>query len=786
MDDKTKWTILFVFFFKSVVFFGQNAVVSGTVSDALGETLVGASIANINGGSGTVTNAYGFFSLSVPMGKRVRIRASFAGLQTSEYEWILVADTVLQIRLSGGNQLKEVNVIAKTDAANIESIQLGQRGLSMQEIRKIPAMGGETDVLKALSFMPGVSAGAEGSVGLFVRGGTPDQNLILLDGAPVFNVSHLFGFLSVFNPDALKSVDLISGGFPARYGGRLSSILDITMKEGNTERLHGKIGIGLIGSRIALDGPLGKGRKTLFMVSGRTATLKALLVPQKINYNKGNRDAYTAFGFYDMNLKISRSVSHNQKVFFSIYTGDDQYEDYFRSITKKDEFTKLGWGNLTAALRHIWSPSNRVFVRNILTFSKFRYGYESQSFSFKDGALTQTIFNSTSTLKDVTFRSAADWNASPGHYLRGGIEFSRHEYAPQAVSYRFSDSIPSLKSRFAVIPAYEGSVYVEDEWTIGKKIALNTGLRYTYYAVEKNGASQQLQPRVAARWLFNKDLSAKIAFASMMQPIHLLSNNGIGFPNDVWVPATGKVPPQRSWQLSSGVIGNIQRLGTQVSLDLYYKKMSHQIDFQEGANFLFSLQKGWDEVIETDGQGIAYGAEILLRKSAGRFTGLFSYTLARARRQFEKINAGNWYPFKYDRTHELEITENWKINQSWDISLAWIFQTGHTITLPVAKYAGTPYSNSDIFVYTTRNASRLPAYHRADLSLNRTRKKHSGRESVWSLNVFNLYNRRNPYYFALESRYVTNSQGQIISKEEKIVSKSLFPILPSIGWSFSF
>jgi hypothetical protein len=786
MHYHAKFIILVFFYFQSSIFFGQSSIVSGTVTDALGETLVGASIANMSSGSGTFTNAYGFFSLLVQKGKVARIRVSFVGLQSYEFEWLPIADTILQVQLLGENQLREVSITARADAANITSTQLGQRGLSMQEIKKIPSIGGEMDILKALSFMPGISSGVEGSVGLFVRGGTPDQNLILLDGAPVFNVSHLFGFISVFNPDALKSVDLISGGFPARYGGRLSSILDIAMKEGNTQGLHGNIGLGLIGSRFELDGPLGKDKKNLFMVSGRTATLGALIIPRKIRYDKGRREDYTGIGFYDINIKISRSINNKQKIFLSIYSGDDRYEDRYRLNSGKEEYTKLDWGNITASLRHTWSPSGRIFVRNNLTFSKFRYGYQSQSYNVMDEKLTKTVFNSSSRLKDATFRSAMDWNASSKHYSRAGIEISRHDYAPQSISYRFSDSLPPLESRFATIPAYEGSIYLEDEWTIGNKIAVNSGLRYNYYTLRTSSSYQQLQPRLAARWLLKKGMSVKIAFARMVQPIHLLSNNGIGFSNDVWVPATGKVPPQRSWQLSSGVIGNIQRFGIQVSLDLYYKKMSHQIDFQEGTNFLFSLQKGWEDVIETDGKGTAYGAEILLRKSVGQFTGLFSYTLARARRRFSNINSGNWYPFKYDRTHEVEMTANYKFNQRWDMSFAWVFQTGHTITLPVAKFAGAAYSNSDIFAYTIRNGARLPSYHRADFSLNRTRKKNSGKESTWSLNVFNLYNRKNPYYIALESKYITNSQGQVISKEDKIVTKSLFPILPSIGWSYSF
>ncbi len=653
----------------------------------------------------------------------------------------------------------------------------------MDQIKGLPALLGEVDVLKTLQLLPGVQSGSEGASGLYVRGGGPDQNLILLDGVPLYNVSHLFGFFSVFNADAINKVELTKGGFPARYGGRLSSVVDITMKEGNAIKLSGAGSVGLLATKLTLEGPIIKD-KTSFIVSARRTYIDVLAAPIIKSQTDGNTNA--GYYFYDINAKINHQFSKKDRIFLSGYLGKDQ--GYFKnkntSIGPNGPINyvnniRLGWGNALAAVRWNHVINKKMFSNLSLNYSQYRFDIYN-AFEEKP-SMSPTIEQKSrylSDIQDINAKLDVDFFPNPNHYIRFGVSATRHDFRPGI--YQYTSTIESDTTLGAEpVHAYEISSYIEDDLKISEKLKVNVGLHASGYAVQDTFYFS-LQPRISARYKVNQALSAKASYAKMQQNIHLLTNAGLGLPTDLWVSSTKNIAPQQAWQLAAGLAYN-WKYGIEFSLEGYYKEMDRLIDYKPGASFLI-LDKPWESQVAV-GRGESYGVELFAQKKLGSLTGWVGYTLSWSNRQFDELNFGKKFPYKYDRRHDMAIAlvKNWY--DKIDLSATWVYGTGNAITIPIQEY---PYfadnNNAQLNQYRTidyygdRNSYRMRSYHRLDVSISFKKKKKWG-ERAWTIGVYNLYNRKNPFFIDSYNK---------LDGTRSFQQYSLFPILPSISYQFKF
>ncbi len=752
------------------------------MTDENQEPLVGVTVRALHTTAAVSTNFYGFYSLALPIGKQCLV-FSYVGSRSDTICHDLRRDTSIGVLLKS-RLLGEVVI---SENRNDERIQMSTIKLPLGLVKKMPNLGGENDIMKALSFTPGVTNGSEGSAGLFVRGGTPDQNLILLDNAVVYNPNHLFGFLSVFNTDAIKNVELMKGGFPARYGGRLSSVLDITMKEGSRKKLQGEGGLGLVSSRLLLEGPLFR-KKGSFMVAGRTAYLGLLLLPLRLQYNSGASDDYTSYNMYDFNAKLNYDLSSKKKIYASFYTGKDQFKAFSRSYPGENKNT-LHWGNITGTVRYTQELSPRLFWKNMLLYSNFKYNFGvdyKQQDSLGD---LSSKFANQSGLQNITLKSEMDYFVNNEHIVRFGVEQTLHRFTPRRIllSTPDGDSAATNLQKVDRINATETAAYLEDEWRPFRKIGINYGLRFNYFTSSQS--YQAIEPRASLYYRFSKGLSLKAAYSRANQNVHLLTNSGLGLQNDLWVPSTSTISPQQADQWAIGLAGFLRAIRTDATIELYYKQMKNQIEYKEGVSVLGSINEHWESLIATQGQGTSYGLELGLSKQVGRLTGLFAYTYAKSSRTFSTINGGKEFPFKYDFRHNLNTTLNWKLNHKWDFSSSLVYHTGQPFSFPVAALSlpyGSGYEGGAIFYYKDRNNVRLPDYTRVDVGFNRTKVKDNGRVATWNFSIFNLLNRKNALYAQVvnEGRY--NYQTKQYEYVPTLRLKSFLPILPSVAYSLKF
>ncbi|MCC6279804.1 MAG: TonB-dependent receptor, partial [Saprospiraceae bacterium] len=708
--------------------------ISGTVTDgSSGEHLIGATVRDIKSGKGTVTNTFGFYSLTLPSDSAL-IAITYIGYKPGAFQYFLDKNTTQNVRLEQSSILKEVEIVGDRYERIEERAQMSRIDIPIQQIKNVPAFLGEKDVLKALQLLPGVSAGGEGQSGIYVRGGGPDQNLILLDGVPVYNVSHLFGFFSVFNPDAVKDVSLIKGGFPARYGGRLSSVIEINMKEGNENEFHGEGTIGLIASKLTLEGPIKKG-KSSFIVSGRRTYIDILARPLiKAGFKADGSEGVVGYFFDDVNAKVNYRLSEKDRVYLSFYTGQDKFYLDFgeRDDDYEDQFKAgLGWGNITSALRwnHIWSP--KLFANSTLTYSRYRFetsnGYESRELENKT-VVREDKFDLLyfSGINDVAGKIDFDYLPSPDHYIRFGANAISHTFKPGTFragysSYEEGGDTSSFRADYsqANVRATEFAAYAEDDWKINNRIRVNGGLHFSGFALSGKPYFS-LQPRLNARYLFDRGWSLKAGFSTMRQYIHLLTNETIGLPTDLWLPTTKRIKPQDSWQAA---LGTAKTLGQdyEFSVELYYKEMNNVIAFREGSSLL--QFEGWEDRV-SQGKGTAYGAEFFIQKKRGKLRGCVGYTLSWATRQFDDINFGEVFPYKYDRRHDFEVTGSYKFTERFSLAASWVYSTGNAVTLGNSRYLG-PSAYSSYLYETThtpkRNNFRMPSYNRLDVGLEFTK-----------------------------------------------------------------
>ena len=781
--------------------YAQSNTISGFVTDAeSGERLIGANLYVVNKNTGTVTNTYGFYSLTLP-NDSVYLRVSFLGFQARNFAVDLKADVELNIGLLPEPlNLETVEVVAERVENDVQSSQMSLIDVGIKEVQTLPAMFGEADILKTLQLLPGVQAGSEGNNGLYVRGGGPDQNLVLLDGAPVYNANHIFGFLSVFNSHALRNVSLIKGGFPARYGGRLSSVIDISMKEGNLKRWETDGALGLVSSSLTLQGPIVKDRMS-FIVSGRRTYIDYLLRP----FIRSDEGEDPVFFFYDVNAKVNYIVNEKNRVYASVYAGRDEFGSSFEeeNINSTQDFRgSLDWGNLTSTLRWNHLFGNKLFANTAFIYSKYQFNTLSRTIEiYQEEGGTNQLFNQItyrSGIRDLTLKVDFDYVPVPTHYVRFGASATRHAFTPGVGRYRFEQSgelsvDSELTPETEVFKGAEYYSYLEDDISIGRRTKANLGVHYSSMDVRGTYYSS-LQPRIAMRYLVSPDLSIKASFSTMQQYLHLLNNSGISLPTDLWVAATDRVKPQNAWQAASGVNYAFPSGRYELSVEGYYKEMKNLIEFRPGTSFL-ETNVDWQNKIEV-GEGWSYGAELFFQKKTGRMSGWIGYTLSWTERQFEGLNQGRVFPYRYDRRHDVSVVATYKLSDELDIGATWVYGTGNAITLATSRFQYIEFSefnkSADLLGYGGRNGYRMAPYHRLDIAFNwhKERAWYSRKgSSTFSLSLYNTYVRRNPFFI-----YGTGRSSNIVTSFEEVETQSvyryrqlsLFPFIPSISYRFHF
>lgn len=772
--------------------FSQNQLASGRivlngyVRDSLsGETIIGASI-SIDGKKGGVTsNLYGFYSITLDPGF---YRISVSHVSYSGKVVVMNLDSSQNFNFdltpkSASNS--EIVVYSKKRDANLRNAQMGKFDLTMSQIKNIPAFMGEVDLLKAIQLLPGVRNAGEGNAGFYVRGGGPDQNLILLDDATVYNTGHLFGFFSIFNSDAIKNVSLIKGGMPAQYGGRLSSVVDVAMKDGNMNRFQMDGGIGLIASRFSVQGPLKK-EKASFIISARRTYADALAKP----FIKKTSSFYgSGYFFYDLNAKVNYRFSEKDRFFLSGYFGRDVF-DYVN--TKRSFQTNIPWGNATASLRWNHVFNRRLFSNTTLLYNDYKFNFTARQDDFEIGL--------SSGIKDGSIKTDFDYFPLPNHKLKFGGLFTYHQFIPNVVSGK-QDSVVFKPNNEGSKYAAETALYLQDDWEIGTKWKINYGIRWSHftqigpykkYVRDADGNKLDsttygrfkpvqsyggIEPRLTLRFAINDATSLKASITRNLQYIHLVSNSGNTLPTDLWVPSTYIVQPQKSWMYALGLFKNFDDNKIETSAEFYYKSMQNQIEYKEG--YTPSLNDPETEFVF--GKGWSYGTEIFINKTRGRLTGWIGYTLSWTWRQFKEINEGLRYPAKYDRRHDLSIVSGYELNKKWKLGAVFVYGTGNAMTLPERFYFINGVLTQE---YSSINQYRMKPYHRLDFSATYTPvpKKKRKLSSYWVFSIYNVYSRLNPYFIYFDQ--TGNLQNGDVKVEARQVS--LFPVLPAVTWNFKF
>jgi outer membrane receptor for ferrienterochelin and colicin len=747
------------------------------IEQGSGERLIGASLFFPSLQAGTTTNAYGFFSITLPEDE-TQIQVSHIGYQPLITLISIVHDTVLKIGLEKNIVLTEAVVVSSASRKNVYNSTSGKSEVTPGFIKSLPAIMGEADVLRSLQFLPGIQSGNEGASGLNVRGGSSDQNLILLDGVPVYNASHAFGLFSIFNGDVVNHVDVLKSAFPASYGGRLSSVIDVRLKEGDLQHFHGEGGIGLLFSKLTLEGPIKKG-KASFLVSARRTYLD-LIMRSAINSTDGVSEV--APFFTDINVKINFAAGTKDHFYVSVYTGQDKFkvkenfETTFDTLTQKKQYSsEISWGNLTAMGRWNHVFSKQLFSNFTLTHSRYRFNlYDNEQSFGKDG---KTDFESRqhyfSGIRDWTLKADFDYLPAPRHYIKTGFSATLHSYRPGVSNFYQKDSVERINTIVDNQSSLSGEydLYLEDDIRINARFKMNAGLRMSAFGV-KTTLFSSVQPRLNLLYRAAPRWTMKAAYSNMNQFIHLLTNSSIGMPTDLWLPVTERVPPQGSHQFSTGIFYRISN-SMETSLEGYFKLLQNVIDYSEGYGFSNAYEP-WENMVET-GKGKTRGIEWMIQKTKGRFTGMLCYTFSKSDRTFHGINEGKTFPYKYDKPHEVKTSVVWQPNPKFEFSSSWIYSTGNAISLPVAYYFN-PSNNSYIDIYKGRNNFRMPDYHRLDVAFKFIKeKKHYMR--TWSVNIYNAYNHFNPFF-----RYKTfDENNNIVFKDVAV-----FPLMPSISYLFKF
>lgn len=793
---------VFLFSFFSLSLMAQNYTISGYVSDGKnGETLISSSLFESTSRKGTVTNAYGFYSLTVAKGD-VDLVYSYVGYAPQHRKFNLSKDTTINIKLGESVELNEVTVIGNLKELGVRGSQMSAIDIPIAQIKAVPCLFGETDVIKALQLLPGVKAGTEGSAGMYVRGGGPDENLLLLDGVPVYNVNHAFGFFSVFNADAIKNVTLYKGSFPARFGGRLSSVVDIVMKDGDNKKYHGDISIGAISSKINIEGPI-VNENTTFNFSARRTYSDLIIKPIFMMMSAASSEKVSAgYYFYDVNAKLSHKFSDKDRLYLSAYMGDDViFTKFETSSSYLDNGSKVSdkaalnwnWGNLVSALRWNHILSNKLFMNTTASYTRYRFdmgvGMEQVTTGDNGSNTDYSRVGYYSGIEDYTGKVDFDYIPFSNHDVKYGAAYTYHTFSPGvlwAKSKTTMDSIvkttdESVGNRNVV--SHETAIYAEDNITINHFIKANVGMHFSSFFVQDE-FYKSLQPRLGMRFLVNDQLSFKAGYAYMQQYIHLLSNSNITLPTDLWVPVTKRIAPMESHQYSTGAFYSIPNI-VELSVESYFKSMNNLIEYKDGASFMGS-STGWEDKVNM-GRGWAYGIEFLAQKTVGKTTGWVGYTWSKSERLFDRkgqeINFGTVFPAKYDRRHDVSIVVSHKLSEAIDFAATWVYSTGNCSTLAMQNYAVADLSgngsnlfyNNSLPQITHRNNYRFNDYHRLDLGVNFHKKKKYGIRT-WNISIYNAYRQLNPFLVFPGT----------LNGENGLTQVTLFPIIPSVSYSYKF
>ncbi|AHM61127.1 TonB-dependent receptor [Flammeovirgaceae bacterium 311] len=749
--------------------------ISGTVKDKQsGETLIGVTIrVQEMPSTGTITNEYGYYSLTLPEGDYTLLY-NYLGYQTKSQQLALRAGTKIDVALEDdAQQLSEVVVTATRPDDNVKNPMPGVQKLDMTEINKVPVLMGERDVIKTMQLIPGIKSAGEGNAGFYVRGGGADQNLILLDDALVYNASHLLGFFSTFNSDAIKNVTIYKGGMPSEYGGRLSSVLDINMNEGNNQEYHVNGGIGIISAKLNVEGPIQKG-KSSFLLSGRRTYADVFL---KLSNDDGISGS--SLYFYDLNAKANYTFSDKDRLFVSGYFGRDKlgFQDLFG----------IDWGNATGTLRWNHLVNDRLFSNTSLIFSDYSYRID---INFNDNEI-----GITSRITDWNLKQEFQYFPNPQNTIKIGVQSTYHTVVPGEISYRGSApfNLPPLQRRYS----WENGLYFSNNWNATDKLEIVYGARLSSFSVlgggDFYGLNEQhqvvdttsyrsgefvntyvnLEPRLSAALQLNEKSSVKVSYARTTQNMHLLSNSTTSNPTDKWVPSSNTIKPQIGDQVSAGYFRNFAENRYEFSTEAYYKHMQNQIDYKDGADITNS------DVVETEllfGKGRAYGVEFFLKKKYGKFNGWIGYTLSRTERLIDGINDDSWYPARQDRTHDVSIVGIYELNPKWSLSASWVYNTGNAVTFPSGKYR---VDEQVVFYYTERNGYRLPDYHRLDVGATWQLKKTERFSSELVFSIYNAYGRENPFII----NFRENENNPSMTEAYQV---ALFKMVPSVSYNFRF
>lgn len=768
------------------------------------DPLIGATIFEPVTSRGTTTNIEGFYSLSLPKGQH-QLVCSYIGYQSISKVLDLENNTKLNLDLNAGEEMEEIVVeSSETIDSRHELNTISSNTLDIQTVKSLPNMLGETDVVKAMQLLPGVQSGSEGASGLFVRGGGPDQNLFLIDGAPVYNANHLFGFVSIFDSKIVKKATIIKGGFPARYGGRLSSVLDIHTRTGDMQNYHGEISVGLLSVGASVEGPIWKGR-TSFLITGRRSWVDLFAVPiqQLIRDDNNGIGSIINYYFYDINVKIKHKFSDKNYLVLNGYFGDDflNYQEtqklnfdiganrYTKEIKNEDQ---LQWGNKIVSLHWHAELSNKLFMTTTATYSNYFYESKTENSAklrdLSNDILLEEEFESEGQTPIHDIRGSINFDYIPHnkHYIRFGLGYTYHMFKPEISKSTFNFASGEAEDEIANFSnIHEFTAFIEDDIRIGKILKINPGIHIAdFFLKGKNYFS--VQPRLLVNLLVTKNTSIKTSYARMSQFVHLLTNPGIGLPTDLWLPTTRNVPPEHSHQWTLGLTQDFP-FDLEFTVEGFYKIMENLLEYNPSTNFLKD-RRSWESLVEI-GEGESYGGEVLLQRNKGKFTGWISYTLAWSWRKFERLNQGKRFPYRYDRRHDVSIALNYKFNDNWDAGLVWVYGTGHPVTLGLERY--TPIQSqvdaysvtytgintgailSDITNIVDRNNFRMPPYHRLDVTVNWHKKLKHGSQTL-SLGIYNVYNQANPYIIV---------PRESVDGSLKLYQVSILPIMPSISYT---
>ncbi len=786
-----KTSCLFLFFFLIIVHTlpaqSNRYTLSGYIKDAAsGESLIGATVIIKDLNTGVQSNEYGFYSITLPSGTYV-VTVNFIGYK-SQSDTIQLSKNIRKSYNLADNTItsKEAVITATRPEDNFKSTQMGTQTLQMEKVKTLPVILGEVDILKTLQLLPGVQSAGEGNSGFYVRGGGPDQNLVLLDEATIYNAGHLFGFFSVFNSDAINNTSIIKGGIPAEYGGRLSSVINVNMKDGNNQKFHATGGVGLISSRLTLEGPLQKG-KSSFMLAGRRTYIDVLVKPF---VDKESNLAGSGYFFYDLNTKFNYQFSDKDRIYFSGYFGKDKF------TFKGDRFNlEFPWGNTTTTLRWNHLFNNKLFMNTTGIFSdyKFQLGASQNSIDFK-------LF---SGIRDYSLKLDFDYYPNVRHQIKFGTLYTYHTFTPFTATGTIGDTTTIGPERINRQYANEAAFYFSDDFDLTEKIRLNAGLRYSLfqqigpydrYLADDLGRINDtisysrgenikfyhgLEPRFSIRYQLNASSSLKASYTITNQYIHLASISGSTLPTDLWVPSSSRVRPQVCTQYAIGYFKNFAENTYETSVELYYKDLKNQIDFKEN-----SVSGNISPNIENDfvfGTGEAYGAEFFVKKALGKFNGWVGYTLSYAKRRFPDLQNGESFYARYDRRHDGSIVLQYNLNDRWTFGSVFVYGSGSAFNLPTHLIF---FSGEQGLYYEDnyRNKYRLIPYHRLDISATWTQKKTAKMESVWNFSIYNVYNRMNQYMLYLDI------EGNVLNDGIKVQPKQItvFPFIPSVTWNFKF